>query len=159
YNPAGTELYAAWLARRQAGWREVAAFARLADPARALGDAVELLDAGVRVRLLVNNFTQPDPPSRNALRDRALHADPARLLRDVRPALVHVPQLAGHALTLPGIAASRGIPVVYQVQDWWAACARANLLDRERRPCSGPGPGKCTRCLPATGLPPAALWS
>jgi glycosyltransferase involved in cell wall biosynthesis/GT2 family glycosyltransferase len=159
YNPAGTELYAAWLARRQAAWRDVAAFARLADPARELGDAVELLDAGVRVRLLVNNFTQRDPRSRNALRDRRLEADFARLLDGFRPDLVHVHHLAGHALALPALAARRGIPVVYQLQDWWAACARANLLDRDRRLCSGPGLGKCSRCLPATGIPPAPLWN
>lgn len=159
YNPAGTELYAAWLARRQAAWRPVAAFARLADPARELGDAVELLDAGVRVRLLVNNFTQRDPRSRNALRDRRIEADFRRLLADFRPDLLHVHHLAGHALSLPAIARRRGIPVVYQAQDWWAACARANLLDRDRRLCSGPGLGKCSRCLPATGLPPAPLWN
>ena len=159
YNPAGTELYAAWLARRQAAWRPVAAFARLADPARELGDAVELLDSGVRVRLLVNNFTQRDPRSRNALRDRRIEADFRRLLADFRPDLLHVHHLAGHALSLPAIARRRGIPVVYQAQDWWAACARANLLDRDRRLCSGPGLGKCSRCLPATGLPPAPLWN
>ncbi len=159
YNSAGTELYAAWLARRQAAWRPVAAFARLADPARELGDAVELLDSGVRVRLLVNNFTQRDPRSRNALRDRRIEADFARLLADFEPDLVHVHHLAGHALSLPSIARRRGIPVVYQAQDWWAACARANLLDRDRRLCSGPGLGKCSRCLPATALPPAALWN
>jgi O-antigen biosynthesis protein len=159
YNPAGTELYAAGLARRQAAWRPVAAFARLADPARELGDAVELLDCGVRVRLLVNNFTQRDPRSRNALRDRRIEADFARLLADFEPDLIHVHHLAGHALTLPSIARRRGIPVVYQAQDWWAACARANLLDRDRQLCSGPGLGKCSRCLPATALPPAALWN
>lgn len=159
YNPAGTELYAAWLARRQAAWRPVAAFARLADPARELGDVVELLDSGVRVRLLVNNFTQRDPRSRNALRDRRIEADFRRLLADFRPDLLHVHHLAGHALSLPAIARRRGIPVVYQAQDWWAACARANLLDHDRRLCSGPGLGKCSRCLPATALPPAALWN
>jgi len=159
YNPAGTELYAAWLARRQAAWRPVAAFARLADPARELGDAVELLDAGVRVRLLVNNFTQRDPRSRNGLCDRGIEADFARLLADFAPDLVHVHHLAGHSLALPRLAARRGIPVVYQVQDWWAACARANLLDRDRRLCSGPALGKCSRCLALTGVPPAALWN
>jgi len=158
YNSAGTELYAAWLARRQAAWRPVAAFARIADPDRELGDALELLDSGVRVRLLVNNFTQRDPRSRNGLRERRLEADFSRLLADFRPDLVHVHHLAGHALTLPPIAVRRGIPVVYQVQDWWAACARANLLDRERHLCAGPVLGKCTRCLPPTALPPAPLW-
>ncbi|HEV7518966.1 MAG TPA: glycosyltransferase [Thermoanaerobaculia bacterium] len=159
WSQAGTEIYAAWLARWQAGRREVAVYARIADPERSLGDAVELLDAGVRVRLAVNNFVQRDPLSRNALYDRTLAADLGRLLAEVRPGLVHVHHLAGHALGLLPRIARTGVPIVYQVQDWWAACARANLLDRDRRLCSGPGLGKCSRCLPLTGLSPAGLWN
>ena len=157
WSPAGTELYAAWLARRQATRREVAVYARIADPARSLGDAIELLDAGARVRLMVNNFVQRDPRSRNALRDRTLERDFARFLDQERPDLLHVHHLAGHAATLPREAKRRGIPVVYQVQDWWTVCARANLLDRDRRACSGPGLAKCSRCLPLTALPGAAI--
>jgi glycosyltransferase involved in cell wall biosynthesis len=124
---------------------------------RELGEALEVYDGGARVRLAVNNFTQRDPLSRNALHDRRLAADFRALLEEVRPDLLHVHHLAGHAATLPGLAARRGIPILYQVQDWWAPCARANLLDAERRLCSGPTPGKCSACLPLTGLPPAPL--
>jgi glycosyltransferase involved in cell wall biosynthesis len=46
------------------------------------------------------------------------------------------------------VAARRRVPIVYQVQDWWAMCARANLCDARRRLCTGPGPGKCARCAP-----------
>jgi glycosyltransferase involved in cell wall biosynthesis len=157
WSSAGTELYAAWLARRQARVREVAVYARIADPERAKGDAVELLDGGVRVRLVVNNFTQRDPLSRNALRDRALEADFSRFLDAFNPRLVHVHHLAGHTVSLVGAVARRGIPILYQVQDWWAPCARVNLLDVRRCLCSGPGAGKCSACLPLTGLPPAPL--
>lgn len=159
WNHAGTELYAAWLARRQARHREVVVYSRIADPQRDHGEAVELLDHGVRVRLIVNNFTQRDPLSRNALRDRLLEADFGRLLDEVNPRLLHVHHLAGHAINLPVVAARRGIPVVFQVQDWWEPCARANLFDAWRRLCSGPAPGKCSACLPLTGLPPAPLWN
>jgi GT2 family glycosyltransferase/glycosyltransferase involved in cell wall biosynthesis len=157
WSQAGTELYAAGLARFQAERREVTVYARIADPERSLGDAIELLDGGVRVRLAVNNFVQRDPLSRNALWDRTLAADLGRLLAEVRPRVVHVHHLAGHALGLLSRIARTGVPIVYQIQDWWAACARANLLDRERRLCSGPGLGKCSRCLPLTGLPPSDL--
>ena len=157
WNHAGTELYAAWLVRRQAAWREVAVLARLADPRRELGYALELVDHGARVRLLVNNFTQRDPRSRNALHDRRIERDFERLLAEFRPALLHVHHLAGHAATLPLLARRRGIPIVYQVQDWWTLCARANLMDDRRQPCSGPGLGKCARCLPLTGISPAGL--
>ncbi len=157
WSPAGTELYAAWLVRRQAAHREVSAYARIADPARALGDAVELLDGGARIRLMVNNFVQRDPRSRNALRDGTFERDFARFLDEERPDLLHVHHLAGHAATLPREVFRRGIPVLYQVQDWWTVCARANLLDARRRACSGPGLVKCSHCLPLTALPGAAL--
>lgn len=159
WNHAGTELYAAWLARWQAGRRQVSVYARIADPRRRCGDAVELFDQGARVRLMVNNFTQRDPLSRNALRDRRLERDFAAMLDDVRPDLVHIHHLAGHCASLPALARRRGIPVLFQLQDWWAPCARANLLDARRRLCSGPGLGKCSRCLALTRRPPAAVWN
>ncbi len=157
WNPAGTEVYARRLALRQAAWREVTVYARLADPGRELGEALEIYDGGARVRLVVNNFTQRDPLSRNALYDWRLAADFQALLEEVRPDLLHVHHLAGHAATLPGVAARRRIPILFQIQDWWAPCARANLLDAGRRLCSGPAPAKCSACLPLTGLPPAPL--
>ncbi|HLX08186.1 MAG TPA: glycosyltransferase [Thermoanaerobaculia bacterium] len=159
WNHAGTELYAAWLVRRQAEHREVTVLSRIADPARGLGDALELLDGGARVRLLVRNFEERDPRSRNALASRPVEHEFARLLDEVRPQLVHVHHLAGLAASLPAMARRRGIPVLYQIHDWWTPCARANLCDRERRLCSGPEPGKCAACLPLTGLPPAAAWN
>jgi glycosyltransferase involved in cell wall biosynthesis/GT2 family glycosyltransferase len=159
WNYAGTELYAAWLARRQAEHREVTVFSRIADPARGPGDAIELLDDGARVRLLVRNFTERDPRSRNALASRTVEREFARLLAEVRPQLVHVHHLAGHAASLPAMVRRRAIPLVYQLHDWWTPCARANLLDRERRLCSGPAPDKCAACLPLTGLPPAPAWN
>jgi GT2 family glycosyltransferase/glycosyltransferase involved in cell wall biosynthesis len=157
WNPAGTEVYARRLALRQTAWREVTVYARLADPGREIGEALEVCDGGARVRLAVNNFTQRDPLSRNALHDRRLAADFAALLAETRPELLHVHHLAGHAATLPGLAARRRIPILFQIQDWWAPCARANLLDAGRRLCSGPAAGKCTACLPLTRLPPAPL--
>jgi glycosyltransferase involved in cell wall biosynthesis len=157
WNHAGTEVYARRLALRQAPWREVAVYARMADPGRTLGEALEVQDGGVRVRLVVNNFTQRDPLSRNALHDRTLAADFAAFLEETDPQLLHVHHLAGHAASILGEAARRRIPILYQVQDWWAPCARANLLDAGRRLCSGPSPGKCAACLPLTGLPPAPL--
>ncbi len=157
WSSAGTELYAAWLARRQTTWREVAVYARIEDRSRSLGDAIEQIDAGARVRLIVHNFLERDPRSRNALSSKILERDFARFLDQERPDLLHVHHLAGHAATLPREARRRGLPIVYQVQDWWSVCARANLLDRHRQPCSGPGLAKCSRCLPLTGLPGRSL--
>src|SRR6185436_15863440 len=130
-----------------------AVYARIADPKRDKGEAVELLDAGVRVRLVVNNFTQRNPLSRNAIWDRDLTIDFTHLLDHFAPRLLHVHHLAGHAASLVDAAARKGIPIVFQIQDWWLACARANLFDARRRLCSGPALGKCSTCLPMTGFP------
>ncbi len=159
WNHAGTELYAAWLVRHQAGHREVTVLSRIADPARGLGDAIELLDGGARVRLLVRNFDERDPRSRNAIASRPVERELARLLAETRPQLVHVHHLAGHAASLPAMVRRRGIPLLYQVQDWWTPCARANLCDSAWRLCSGPAPAKCAACLPLTARPPAAAWN
>jgi len=157
WNSAGTEVYARGLALRQAADREVGLLARIADPERGLGEATELLDGGARVRLLVNNFTQRDPLSRNALVDPRLRADFGRFLDEQRPALVHVHHLAGHAAGLIAAVRSRRLPFVFQVQDWWEPCARANLLLPSRELCSGPAARKCSACLPLTRLPPRGV--
>ncbi len=150
----GTELYAAWLARAQADWRDVAVYARLSDPARPDGEVDELREGALRVRLVVNDFRTRDPLQRNALRHVTLERDFERLLARFRPELVHVHHLAGHSLGLPGVIARAGLPLVMQVQDWWPACARANLVQADGALCSGPGLRKCARCFSLTGLPP-----
>jgi glycosyltransferase involved in cell wall biosynthesis len=159
FNHAGTETYARGLAVRQARWRDVGVHARLEDRSRALGEAAELFDEGIRVRLVVNNFTQRDPRSRNALRNRALETDFARFLDEQNPDIVHVHHVAGHSLDLLRPIGARRVPLVVQLQDWWLACARANLSMADRSLCSGPGIGKCARCMPLTAVPPIGLWS
>lgn len=157
WSSAGTEMYARRLVLRQTAWREVSVYARVADPGRDLGEATELMDGGARVRLVVNNFTQRDPLSRNALHDRRLAADFRGFLAETKPQLVHVHHLAGHAATLVREAARLRVPILYQVQDWWAPCARANLLDAWRHLCPGPSMARCSACLPLTGLPGAPV--
>ena len=155
----GTELYAWWLARWQARERATAVYTRVGDPSRESGDSDEQRDGKLRIRRVVHNFDQRNPLVRNALRSAPLERDFERFLDEVAPDLVHVHHLAGHALSLPGVAKRRGIRVVLQLQDWWLACARANLLDARERLCSGPGLAKCGACLPLTRRPPRALWN
>ena len=77
----------------------------------------------------------------------------------MRPDLVHFHHLACHCASLLGVARRRGTPIAYQAQDWWPACARANLVDRDGALCPGPQPRRCARCLPLTSLPPAPVAS
>ncbi|MET0555245.1 MAG: glycosyltransferase, partial [Vicinamibacteria bacterium] len=159
WDHAGTETYARGLAVRQAASRDVAVYARVADAVRERGEATELFDHGARVRLVVNNFTQRDPLSRNAIRDARLARDFARFLDEQSPEIVHVHHLAGHGASLADVLRARRVPYVYQLQDWWSPCARTNLLDAARRLCPGPAPARCAACLPLTGIAPAALWT
>jgi len=156
FNRAGTEMYAWWLVQRQLRHRDVSVYARIADDARTKGEAVELSDCGARVRLVANNFLQRDPLSRNALRDRQLERDFARFLKEEQPKLIHVHHLAGHAFSLMRVARQLRVPIVYQIQDWWALCARVNLFDAWEQRCSGPSLMKCSRCAPLTRIAPGA---
>lgn len=159
FQQAGTELYAYWLVRQQQPLHDVAVYTRSADPIRADGEAMELLDQGVRVRLVTNNFTTRNPLRRNAIRDRALERDFERFLKEERPDLLHVHHLAGHAFSLVRVARRLGIPIVLQIQDWWFLCARVNLYDRDGNRCTGPEPSKCARCATLTKIAPAPLWN
>lgn len=157
FQQAGTELYARWLVREQQDMREVSVFARYDDPAHDQGAAVELIDEGVRVRLVTNNFVQRDPFARNGLRDSMFERAFERFLDEERPDLLHVHHLAGHAFSLPALARKRGIRVVQQLQDWWFLCARVNLLHASGNRCSGPKIGKCAACAPLTRIAPSAV--
>ena len=155
-NFAGTEMYAWWLAHQQKASRPVAVYTRSADRQFASGTAIELDDRGIRVRARVNHFDQRDPLRRNGLYDRGARADFARFLDQTAPDLLHIHHLAGNGFALVDEARRRRLPIVLQLQDWWLLCARANLLDRDRRLCPGPTPGRCGTCLPLTRMTPSA---
>jgi GT2 family glycosyltransferase/glycosyltransferase involved in cell wall biosynthesis len=153
FQHGGTELYAQWLVHRQRASRHVAVYARGEDPSRVDGEAVELRDGEVRVRVVTNHFTSRNPLRRNAIRSRAVDRDFDRFLREESPELLHVHHLAGHAFSLMRVARRLGIPIVLQIQDWWFLCARVNQLHRDGSRCSGPAPAKCASCVTLTNVP------
>lgn len=159
YDFGGTEVYTRGLAVHQAADREVVVYARLADPSREEGEVTELVDHGVRVRLVVNNFTSRNPLVRASIRVPRVEGDFARLLNEVKPELVHVQHLAGHSVRLMDLAAARRIPILFHFHDFWNACARTQLLDYRGRVCDGPAIMKCARCLPLTNVRPTRLWN
>jgi glycosyltransferase involved in cell wall biosynthesis/GT2 family glycosyltransferase len=157
FNHAGTEIYARWLATSQVARHDVSVYARIGDPHRCTGEASAYLDRGVDARLVVNNFDQRNPLARNAMVNLRLERDLSSFLERTRPDLIHFHHLSGLSASLLRAAATVGRPIVYQVQDWWALCPRANLVRGDHSLCSGPGLAACSRCLPLTGLPPAPL--
>ena len=156
---AGTEQYAAWLARLQAQSSEVVVYARAALPQYRDGDSLSYQEGALRIRLRVNHFHRRDPLARNALRDRSMERELRTLLDEVRPEIVHVHHLAGHAASLLSVVRQARIPVIYQVQDWWALCGRVNLVNRAGEPCPGPTLARCSSCQPLTRRWPRAIWN
>ena len=45
------------------------------------------------------------------------------------------------------LLASRGVPSVYTLHDYWLLCHRGQLLDVHDRLCAGPEPGGCSACV------------
>ena len=159
WDRAGTEIYARGLAVRQAGDREVGVYARIADPGRGAGEATELVDDGARVRLVVNNFTQRDPLSRNALARRAaregLRALPGRA---ARPSWCTCTTWRATPPASWASCARRADPVRLPAAGLVGALRAHEPAGRVAARCApGPRPRRCARCLPLTGIAPAAL--
>jgi glycosyltransferase involved in cell wall biosynthesis len=157
FNHAGTEIYARWLATSQVARHDVSVYSRIGDPHRCTRETSAYLDRGIDARLVVNNFDQRNPLARNAMVNLGLERDLTGFLERTRPELIHFHHLSGLSASLLRAAARDGRPIIYQVQDWWALCPRANLVRGDHSLCSGPGLNACSRCLPLTGLPPAPL--
>jgi hypothetical protein len=97
------------MVRDQGARREVFVYARMTDPDRADGSAVEYVDGGVRVRLVLINGTPRTILSRLGVGGDAVGGDFARFVADVRADVVHVHDLAGESLDLLGVAHVRAI--------------------------------------------------
>jgi GT2 family glycosyltransferase len=102
------------LVRDQSARREVFVYARMSDPDRADGSALEYLDGGVRVRLIVAGGTTQRTTMRSRLSRIGVRPDPVgedfvRFLDEVRPQVVHAHDLAGESLDLFGSAPARAI--------------------------------------------------
>ena len=87
----------------------------------------------------------------------------ARIARDViddfQPDIAHVHHLTCLSTEIPGLLASRGVPVVFTLHDYWLMCHRGQLLDTDYQVCAGPEPSGCRSCLgtAAVPVPPAAV--
>ena len=60
------------------------------------------------------------------------------VLRDFRPAVVHVQHLKGLSARLPHLAQAQGVPVVWTLHDWWTFCGNAQLVRHTGKLCGGP---------------------
>jgi glycosyltransferase involved in cell wall biosynthesis len=87
------------------------------------------------------------------LRQGALRA----FFRRWRPDLLHVHHTDGLGFDPLRVAAELGLRRVITLHDYALPCARGQLLDADLKPCAGPSPAACARCLaPRLRAPPLA---
>jgi GT2 family glycosyltransferase/glycosyltransferase involved in cell wall biosynthesis len=155
----GTETYTANLAQALSRQPhvEVTVLAREGDPLRPeLSTRIER--RGSVFVHLVNNTFQTCERFEETYRHPALHDAVTPLIDDLAPDVVHVQHLTGLSTGLVDEIASRGIPIVTTLNDYWWICHRGQLMDDAGRHCDGPGHDGCRSCIPAAVLAPAGVW-
>lgn len=150
---AGTEVYTLNLARElQSRGHRVTVLAR--SPARDAAEedfaVVEDDFQGLRVLRLVHRLAHARLSE--SYRQPKAEAAFRRVLLAERPDVVHFQHLIHTSVGLPGVARELGLPTVITCHDYWALCARVQLIrpDGERCP-SNMGAG-CLLCVKENAL-------
>ena len=150
YN-AGSEVYTQTLCHGLADRHEVHVFTREEDPfAPDFRMRVERSPDDARITLHVVN----NPRNRDRYREPGIDRRFAETLDRIRPEVVHIGHLNHLSTALPAEAASRGIPVVYTLHDYWVMCPRGQFIQMFPRDpqnpwavCGGQQNRKCAeRC-------------
>lgn len=124
YN-AGSEVYTQSICHALADRHEVHVFTREEDPfASDFRVRTEVDVDDPRVRLHIVNV----PRSRDRYRQSGVDQRFAELLEVLRPDIVHVGHLNHLSTSLIAEAASREIPIVYTLHDYWVMCPRGQLM-------------------------------
>ncbi len=124
YN-AGSEVYTQTLCHGLAGRHEVHVFTREEDssaPDYRMREERDPDDRRIALHL-VNN-----PRNRDRYRVPEIDRRFAELLDRVRPDVVHVGHLNHLSTGLPFEAASRSVPVVHTLHDYWTMCPRGQFM-------------------------------
>lgn len=150
YN-AGSEVYTQTLAHALATRHEVEVFTREEDPFApdyALREEVD--ETGPRVRLHVVNM----PRSRDRYRHTGVDERLAQIVDRFRPDVVHVGHLNHLSTSLLQEVATREIPIVFTLHDYWLMCPRGQFMQMHPEDqrnlwaaCDGQADRKCAeRC-------------
>jgi glycosyltransferase involved in cell wall biosynthesis/MoaA/NifB/PqqE/SkfB family radical SAM enzyme len=124
YN-AGSEVYTQTLAQALAARHDVQVFTREEDPFApdyAMHADVDSDDARIRLHLV--NM----PRTRDRYRHEGVDARFAEVVDAFRPDVVHVGHLNHLSTSLVVEAATRQIPVVYTLHDYWVMCPRGQFM-------------------------------
>ncbi len=124
YN-AGSEVYTQTLCHGLADRHEVHVFTREEDPfAPDFRVRTERDSDDTRITLHVVN----NPRNRDRYREPGIDRRFVEVLAHVRPDVVHVGHLNHLSTALPIEAATRGIPVIHTLHDYWLMCPRGQFI-------------------------------
>jgi len=154
---AGTEVYTLSLARAmKARGHDVAILTRAPAPAGAAPDApadftIDRQDfQGLPVWRMINRLGQQRlrdsyvrPAAEAAFRDA---------LREIKPDIVHFQHLIHLSVRLPEICRELGVPSLITVNDYWALCARVQLIRPDGVRCEENQGLGCLLCVKNTHL-------
>ncbi len=143
---AGTELLVARLAAALAPETPVAVFCTVRNPGLPQNHLEFDTVRGIPVFKMVQNY--PYRALRDTIRDPAAERVFVRVVQAFRPHVVHFHHLAFLPLTLPIVAASRGLPVVFTLHDYYLECPSCGRLSDhpDGAWCTAPAPERCAAC-------------
>jgi len=146
-HKAGAELYAFHLASELGRRHDVAILCAEYDPSRAHGEIVRRNYEGLPVYELINNWSFRS--LQESYCSEELNARFEALLDEVQPDVLHLHSLLNLSFDLPGIASSRGIPVVATLHDYTLVCPSGGqrMHVAERFTCDDINPERCARCF------------
>ena len=149
---AGSEIYAAALARQQRTQHDVFVLAAEYDPAAAHGTLRWREYDGLTVVELVNNWDFRR--FEDTYSSERLNAQLRHVLDATAPDVLHVHNLLNLSFDLPRLAKARGTAVVATLHDYTLVCAsggqRVHVSDAHV--CAAIDPERCARCFTESAL-------
>jgi glycosyltransferase involved in cell wall biosynthesis len=144
---AGSEIYAARLAREQGRRHEVAVLCSEYEPARPHASWIHRSHDGLPVHELVNNW--PFTSLAETCSSPAIDGQLDALLAELRPDVLHVHSLLNLSFRLPALARARGIACVATVHDFTLLCPSGGqrVHAAEEHVCHEIDPVRCARCF------------
>ena len=97
----------------------------------------------------VNNTFRATTSFEDSYRNPAIARVAARFIDEWKPDVAHVHHLTCLSTEIVDVLATRRIPVVYTLHDYWLLCHRGQRLDTSYQVCDGPGPSGCGGCVHA----------
>lgn len=150
YYSAGSEVYSQTLARKLSDNHEVQVFSRHENSFLPSFHYSTVLDYG-DPRILLHLINIPITKYRYKFINEEVNTRFEKIIDDFKPDLIHFGHLNHLSISLPEIAAKRGISTVYTLHDFWLMCPRGRFIQRNSdellKLCDGQEDKKCaTEC-------------